>query len=117
MTGLFAAGLLFVGAGVADASEHAPTAEAPAETCGYFPVAQYRHCDNGSGSTVMLDVKDIFFGIHHVCVRPGVTNLQPYSRWAVVDAWWNGGVGCTPGLSRQQPCARNSHVYASHAGM
>ncbi|WP_285488585.1 DUF6355 family natural product biosynthesis protein [Amycolatopsis taiwanensis] len=66
--------------------------------CGYYPMGMYRHCDNGTGSTVMLDVQDIFFEKFHVCVGPGVTNLQPWIRWRVIDAWWNGGVGCGPGF-------------------
>ncbi|MFJ7213590.1 DUF6355 family natural product biosynthesis protein [Amycolatopsis sp. NPDC098790] len=65
--------------------------------CGYDGGGEYIHCDNGSGSTVMLDVQDIFFNLYHYCVGPGTTNLQPVIRWRVIGAWWNGGVGCDPG--------------------
>ncbi|MFF1608826.1 DUF6355 family natural product biosynthesis protein [Amycolatopsis sp. NPDC058278] len=65
--------------------------------CGYIGGGEYTHCVNGSGSTVMLDVRDIFFNLYHYCVGPGTTNLQPVIRWRVVGAWWNGGVGCSPG--------------------
>ncbi|MEW2507903.1 DUF6355 family natural product biosynthesis protein [Amycolatopsis sp. NPDC047767] len=71
------------------------------DPCGYYDWGMYRHCDGGSGSTVMLDVQDIFRNIYHVCVRPGVTNLQGGIRWRVIDAWWNGGVGCVPGFYGQ----------------
>lgn len=57
----------------------------------------HRHCDGGTGSTVMLDVQDIFRNIYHYCVGPGMTNLQPVVRLRVIDAWWNGGYGCQPG--------------------
>ncbi len=65
--------------------------------CGYIGGGEYVHCDNGSGSTVMLDVQDIFFNLYHYCVGPGTTNIQPVIRWRVIGAWWNGGVGCGPG--------------------
>jgi hypothetical protein len=67
------------------------------ERCGYLEWGQYRHCDGGTGSTVMLDVEDIWGNIYHYCVGPGVTDLQPVIRWRVTGAWWNGGVGCDPG--------------------
>lgn len=67
------------------------------ERCGYLEWGQYRHCDGGTGSTVMLDVQDIWGNIYHYCVGPGVTDLQPVIRWRVTGAWWNGGVGCAPG--------------------
>ncbi|TVT52016.1 hypothetical protein FNH05_13660 [Amycolatopsis rhizosphaerae] len=104
-TGLAAVFLTATAALTGAGSAAADTRPAPepgtarlAEVCGFYPVGMYRHCDNGSGSTVMLDVRDIFWGIHHVCVGPGVTNLQPGIRWRVIGAWWNGGVGCAPGL-------------------
>lgn len=65
--------------------------------CGYQGWGEYRHCDGGTGSTVMLDVRDIWGNIYHYCVGPGVTDLQPVIRWRVTGAWWNGGVGCSPG--------------------
>jgi len=65
--------------------------------CGWDGGGEYTHCDNGSGSTVMLDVQDIFLNLYHYCVGPGTTNLQPVIRWRVIGAWWNGGVGCGPG--------------------
>ncbi|MET8845989.1 DUF6355 family natural product biosynthesis protein [Amycolatopsis sp. NPDC004625] len=65
--------------------------------CGYIGGGEYVHCDNGSRSTVMLDVEDIFFNLYHYCVGPGTTDIQPVIRWRVVGAWWNGGVGCDPG--------------------
>ncbi|MFD2472084.1 DUF6355 family natural product biosynthesis protein [Amycolatopsis silviterrae] len=65
--------------------------------CGYLDPGMYRHCDGGSGSTVMLDVQDIFRNLYHYCVGPGITNVQPVVRLRVIDAWWNGGVGCQPG--------------------
>ncbi|MER6790957.1 DUF6355 family natural product biosynthesis protein [Amycolatopsis mediterranei] len=68
-----------------------------AEHCGYLEWGQYRHCDGGTGSTVMLDVQDVWGNIYHYCVGPGVTDLQPVIRWRVTGAWWNGGVGCAPG--------------------
>ncbi|MEU3767967.1 DUF6355 family natural product biosynthesis protein [Amycolatopsis keratiniphila] len=67
------------------------------EGCGYLGWGKYRHCDGGTGSTVMLDVEDIFGGLFRYCVGPGTTNLQPVIRWRVTGAWWNGGVGCIPG--------------------
>ena len=66
-------------------------------SCGYQGWGEYRHCDGGTGSTVMLDVQDIWGNIYHYCVGPGVTDLQPVIRWRVTGAWWNGGVGCAPG--------------------
>lgn len=67
------------------------------ERCGYLEWGEYRHCDGGTGSTVMLDVQDVWGNIYHYCVGPGVTDLQPVIRWRVTGAWWNGGVGCAPG--------------------
>ncbi|WP_370940682.1 DUF6355 family natural product biosynthesis protein [Amycolatopsis sp. cg13] len=67
------------------------------DPCGYIDPGMYRHCDGGSGSTVMLDVQDILRSIYHYCVGPGTTNLQPVIRLRVIDAWWNGGVRCQPG--------------------
>jgi len=79
-----------------------PVADAAAsydlrDSCGYQGWGEYRHCDGGTGSTVMLDVQDIWGSIYHYCVGPGVTDLQPVIRWRVTGAWWNGGVGCAPG--------------------
>jgi hypothetical protein len=79
-----------------------PVADAAAsydlrDSCGYQGWGEYRHCDGGTGSTVMLDVQDIWGNIYHYCVGPGVTDLQPVIRWRVTGAWWNGGVGCAPG--------------------
>lgn len=68
------------------------------DSCGYLGWGKYRHCDGGTGSTVMLDVEDFFGNIFHECVGPGISNLQPGIRWAVTGAWWNGGVGCAPGF-------------------
>lgn len=68
------------------------------DPCGYLGWGKYRHCDGGTGSTVMLDVEDFWGHIHTRCVGPGVTDLQPGIRWAVTGAWWNGGVGCIPGI-------------------
>ncbi len=67
------------------------------DPCGYQGWGQYRHCDGGTGSTIMLDVQDIWGNIYRYCVGPGVTDLQPVIRWRVTGAWWNGGVGCSPG--------------------
>ncbi|MFE0025497.1 DUF6355 family natural product biosynthesis protein [Amycolatopsis sp. NPDC059021] len=67
------------------------------EPCGYLGWGQYRHCDGGTGSTVMLDVQDIWGTIYNECVGPGVHDLQPGIRWRVTGAWWNGGVGCIAG--------------------
>ncbi|MBN6034169.1 DUF6355 family natural product biosynthesis protein [Amycolatopsis sp. 195334CR] len=67
------------------------------ERCGYLGGGRYNHCDGGTRSTVMLDVEDLWGGITHVCVRPGITDLQPYVTYRISGAWWNGGVGCTPG--------------------
>jgi hypothetical protein len=66
--------------------------------CGYLGSGEYRHCDGGTGSTVMLDVEDLWGNIYQYCVGPGITNLQPVIRWVVTGAWWNGGVGCSPGF-------------------
>jgi hypothetical protein len=106
-------GIVFAGATISTASaapvpvagHHAVSIMAPAagapvtvdEGCGYLGGAKYRHCDGGSGSTVMLDVRTLWGDIGHYCVGPGITNLQPVYRWAVTDAWWNGGWGCQPG--------------------
>jgi hypothetical protein len=73
------------------------TAASVEEGCGYLGGAKYRHCDGGSGSTVMLDVRTFWGDIGHYCVGPGITNLQPVYRWVVTNAWWNGGWGCQPG--------------------
>ena len=97
-----AVGGALAGTGAASADTGAPSASSPVVTkdaCGYLGSAKYRHCDGGTGSTVMLDVTDFFGGDHTRCVGPGVTNLQPGIRWAVIDAYWNGGVGCIPGLN------------------
>ncbi|MFD2415383.1 DUF6355 family natural product biosynthesis protein [Amycolatopsis pigmentata] len=94
LVGLLALSGLLVNGGTAVAAP----GQARDDQCGYIPMGQYRHCDNGSGSTVMLDVQDVFFGIHHYCVGPGLHNIQPGIRWRVVYAWWNGGVGCAPGF-------------------
>jgi hypothetical protein len=67
------------------------------EQCGYLGGGEYRHCDNGTGTRVDLDVRDIWGNLYRYCVGPGTTNLQPVIRWRVVGAWWNGGVGCYPG--------------------
>jgi hypothetical protein len=92
------------GAGTASADNNSNTSTPSAKAvCGYYPVGMYRHCDGGTGTTVMLDVRDIFGGVHTQCVGPGVTNLQPGIRWRVVDAWWNGGVHCIPGLHGSHP--------------
>ncbi|MFD8497730.1 DUF6355 family natural product biosynthesis protein [Amycolatopsis sp. NPDC059657] len=68
--------------------------ESITDVCGYYPMGMYRHCDAGTGMTVMVDAQDIWGGIHEVCVHPGINNLQPGIRWRVVDAWWNGGIWC-----------------------
>ncbi|GAA3549796.1 hypothetical protein GCM10022222_36730 [Amycolatopsis ultiminotia] len=87
--------VLALGAGVAtEASASPASVRMP---CGYIDPGTYRHCDGGSGSTVMLDVQDIFRNLFHYCVGPGITNVQPVVHWRVIDAWWNGGVGCQPG--------------------
>lgn len=80
-----------------DASARPTSQKVETAGCGYIGGGEYMHCDNGSGSTVMLDVQDIFFNLYHYCVGPGKTNLQPVIRWRVIGAWWNGGVGCDPG--------------------
>ncbi|MEU3622525.1 DUF6355 family natural product biosynthesis protein [Amycolatopsis coloradensis] len=67
------------------------------EGCGYLGWGKYRHCDGGTGSTVMLDVEDIWGNLFHYCVGPGTTNLQPVIKWRVIGAWWNGGTRCIPG--------------------
>ncbi|MER7859129.1 DUF6355 family natural product biosynthesis protein [Amycolatopsis japonica] len=67
------------------------------EGCGYLGWGKYRHCDGGTGSTVMLDVEDIWGNLFHYCVGPGTTNLQPVIKWRVTGAWWNGGTRCIPG--------------------
>lgn len=89
--------LLFSCSVAMDASARPMPEKAEAAGCGYIGGGEYTHCDNGSGSTVMLDVQDIFFNVFHYCVGPGTTNLQPVIRWRVIGAWWNGGVGCDPG--------------------
>ncbi|GAA3588438.1 hypothetical protein GCM10022222_86210 [Amycolatopsis ultiminotia] len=89
---------LALGGGVVTEASAASTEPARVlDPCGYVDPGMYRHCDGGSGSTVMLDVQDIFRNVYHYCVGPGVTNVQPVIRWRVIDAWWNGGVGCQPG--------------------
>ncbi len=103
-TGLALAVLALGGAlaSTGTASADTPSAHSPAaveDACGYLGWGKYRHCDGGTGSTVMLDVTDFFGGEHTRCVGPGVTDLQPGIRWAVVGAYWNGGVGCIPGLN------------------
>lgn len=93
-----ALGFVLVGAGVAAAEEGSVGEEFTVEErCGYLGWAKYNHCDGGSGTTVMLDVEDLWGGISRVCVRPGITDLQPYVSYRVSGAWWNGGVRCTPG--------------------
>ncbi|MFE0025496.1 DUF6355 family natural product biosynthesis protein [Amycolatopsis sp. NPDC059021] len=90
--------------GATEAASATPTgssATVPAtvtDPCGYLSWGSYRHCDGGTGSTVMLDVQDVWGNIYHYCVGPGVTNLQAPIRWRVTGAWWNGGVGCSPGF-------------------
>jgi hypothetical protein len=68
------------------------------EGCGYLGWGEYRHCDGGTGSSVDLDVEDIWGNLYRYCVGPGKTDLQPVIRWRVTGAWWNGGVGCGPGF-------------------
>ncbi|WP_410633810.1 DUF6355 family natural product biosynthesis protein [Amycolatopsis sp. cmx-4-83] len=82
---------------VVNASARTLPEKAEVAGCGYVGGGEYAHCDNGSGSTVMLDVQDVFFNLYHYCVGPGITNLQPVIRWRVIGAWWNGGVACDPG--------------------
>ncbi len=89
------------------ATANAATAREPAvrapvtvsEGCGYLGWGKYRHCDGGTGSTVMLDVEDFWGSIFHYCVGPGTTNLQPVIKSRVIGAWWNGGVRCIPGYN------------------
>lgn len=96
---LLGAGLLLPQAASAappvNAAPHTPLSVD--ERCGYLGGGRYHHCDGGSRSTVMLDVEDLWGGITHVCVRPGITDLQPYVTYRIAGAWWNGGVGCIPG--------------------
>ncbi|GAB2790735.1 DUF6355 family natural product biosynthesis protein [Amycolatopsis magusensis] len=87
---------LLVG-GTATASAAPLSPGSVAEKCGYLGWGKYNHCDGGSGATVMLDVEDLWGGISLVCVRPGITDVQPYVDYRVTGAWWNGGVGCAPG--------------------
>lgn len=87
---------LALGAGTVTAASAAPVSVY--DPCGYIDWGKYRHCDGGTGSTVMLDVEDFFRNIYHYCVGPGTTDLQPVIRWRVINAWWNGGVGCQPGF-------------------
>ncbi|MFJ7218917.1 DUF6355 family natural product biosynthesis protein [Amycolatopsis sp. NPDC098790] len=68
------------------------------EQCGYLGWGEYRHCDGGTGTTVDLDVQDVWGNLYRYCVGPGKTDLQPVIRWRVTGAWWNGGVGCYPGF-------------------
>jgi hypothetical protein len=68
------------------------------EKCGYLGWGEYRHCDGGTGSTVDLDVEDVWGNRYRYCVGPGVTDVQPVIRWRVTGAWWNGGVRCYPGF-------------------
>ncbi|UUV28559.1 DUF6355 family natural product biosynthesis protein [Amycolatopsis roodepoortensis] len=70
---------------------------AVSEGCGYLGWGKYRHCDGGTGSTVMLDVEDFWGALFRYCVGPGTTNLQPVIKWRVTGAWWNGGTRCIPG--------------------
>jgi hypothetical protein len=84
--------------GVAASPADASTAVKLRDKCGYLAWGEYRHCDGGTGSTVMLDVEDIWGNIYLYCVGPGVTDLQPVIRWRVTGAWWNGGVNCIPGF-------------------
>jgi hypothetical protein len=85
-------------AGEASAAVEQPREPASAaEPCGYLGGGEYRHCDGGTGSTVMLDVTDLWGNVFHYCVGPGTTNIQPVIRWRIRDAGWNGGVGCQPG--------------------
>ncbi|EHR53452.1 hypothetical protein FHU38_000119 [Saccharomonospora amisosensis] len=97
---VLAVGGSFAGTGTASAAAGAHSASSPSarEACGYLGFAKYRHCDGGTGSTVMLDVIDILGGGHARCVGPGISDLQGGIRWRVVDAYWNGGVGCIPGF-------------------
>ncbi|UKD58552.1 DUF6355 family natural product biosynthesis protein [Amycolatopsis sp. FU40] len=83
--------------GVGVSAEASATTVSARMPCGYIDPGMYRHCDGGSGSTVMLDVQDIFRNLFRYCVGPGITNVQPVVRLRVIDAWWNGGVGCQPG--------------------
>ena len=103
LLGVMAVVVAFGGAGIASApAASAATVSEQAslkDPCGYLGWGKYRHCDGGTGSTVMLDVEDFWGHIHTRCVGPGVTDLQPGIRWAVTGAWWNGGVGCIPGLN------------------
>lgn len=95
LAGLGAVALAGTVASEASAAVAKPAA--PAEACGYLGGGEYRHCDGGTGSTVLLDVRDIWGNIFHYCVGPGTTDIQPVIRWRIADAWWNGGIGCQPG--------------------
>ncbi|HEY2100091.1 MAG TPA: DUF6355 family natural product biosynthesis protein [Pseudonocardia sp.] len=98
LVGLATVALAGAVAGEASAAVEQPSKPAsPAEACGYLGGGEYRHCDAGTGSTVMLDVQDLWGSIYHYCVGPGTTNIQPVIRWRIRDAWWNGRVGCQPG--------------------
>lgn len=97
-----ALGIVAASAGMASTASASPNAGTAItqvnDSCGYLGWGKYRHCDGGTGSTVMLDVEDFFGNIFHECVGPGISDLQPGIRWAVTGAWWNGGVRCAPGF-------------------
>lgn len=99
-TAAIAAGLALAGL-VAPAAQATTAAPVTAQNCGYMGAGKYNHCESNPRFTVMLQVSRVFQGDFKVCVRPGVTDLQPYSpyprRWAVTGAWYIGGLGCSPG--------------------
>jgi hypothetical protein len=68
---------------------------ASASNCGYNDNINGRAIYNHCGSTTVLIEYTLFSGSHwNLCVRPGETDMG--DSWLVSDAWYVGGVGCTP---------------------
>jgi hypothetical protein len=69
----------------------APTASAAADACGYWQSSAdsyYNHCDNGSGSRVIINVDTVFARDYEKCVGPGNTHLGSTSD--IRGAWYVG---------------------------
>ncbi|WP_143261666.1 DUF6355 family natural product biosynthesis protein [Allokutzneria sp. NRRL B-24872] len=96
-----ALGVLALSIAVTGAVVPAAQAEPTARGCGYQGGGKYNHCESNPRLSVMLQVSRFFDSDFKVCVRPGVTDLQPYSpyprHWAVTGAWYVGGNYCSPG--------------------
>ncbi|TDC77558.1 DUF6355 family natural product biosynthesis protein [Streptomyces hainanensis] len=82
---------LLVTAAVAACTLPITPTSAAAQACGYWQTsadAYYTHCDNGSGSRVIINVDTVWASDYEKCVGPGDTHLGSTSD--VRGAWYVG---------------------------